>query len=979
MCTTEESLKQVLRLATESTVSRIILLVNARSLYEPFTPGQERIIKDALEHCNVTLAEEGEEEADLKRLMGRVTSDTSHLIYLPVNRAPLPSPAKSPTPTYLVPQTQPLPVTVTLAGVPFFQRTEDFNHAHLGTKFFCMGVYGESSKGLDGKPGSIEKRTALNPYTLADTTVTLFDRLYFLGTDRYAKGVQTYINQEMMTLMLSGKRAGTALTIDKLAQAAGVPKPFGGGGGQQLTRARRHRRQRYATRGGARAIRLRAAATTRRRARATRGGGIFTTARRALNKVAGTAAKLADKATGYMLKQAVKRAAPRMLRNALKAGTEALADATAKVLPNLAMGAASTAFAGVNSGATLLASAVRAPPSVMYSYVMRHVIRKLTAIEPEEHRRVWGNQLQDYITYKGVHVGVPQQMYYETQDFRGTHVRHLTYHLKFTVDPMVKDDGGNLVLRHQTADYVPIVLKYEQSLPVAMAETKVSLWKQKTQALASMFDRATKMVNLRDNKSETAEDQTAKALYDATTHALPMQAEAERHTSYVRLPKKSETDIQEKQQAMWHQLNRLAAQNNHLAQETMLHSLYSALHGRRLDLFFAVNFVDDAFNAGDDKNEVRQVFKMLLQGLSGLLAAGAARGALKQSGVGILLNLFTGGLGANAAALAAGVHDAENLLPRLCQLVQVCLQGILSPSYFLFPLASKRKRAALDSKGHFQREKDDKNTSVAKGAAQQVQDVLLRKVMGQFPTYIVKTYTDKGAGKPLTIGDLLKDKTAEKLYAGPRTLFQQFSHNWLPLLHEDNSDTLCHFLSTPNLRRHTGLNSDGPGVVLAFEAGASYRKAGTTIEDLLRDAYVTSVGTEDATFKQARLRAMLFGNTHYASVEYETHVADQLLRGWATGASGMPKTLFPISSDMADPNANKSFNTAYLQVTKPPDTLNTVIRHEATVPRAKAAGAPRAPPIGVWGHFFSEPAFCFSVILSPSESAMPCVFERMRM
>ena len=963
VCTTEESLKQVLRLATESTVSRIILLVNGRGLYEPFTPGQERIIKDALEHCNVTLAEEGEEEADLKRLMGRVTSDTSHLIYLPVNRAPLPSPAKSPTPTYLVPQTQPLPVTVTLAGVPFFQLTKDFKHAHIGTKFFCMGVYGESSKGPDGNPVSIEKRTALNPYTLADTTVTLFDRLYFLGTDRYAKGVQTYINQEMMTLMLSGKRAGTALTIDKLAQAAGVRKPFGGGGGggrrQPTTRARRHRRPRHATRGGARA----AATTTRRRARATRGGGLFTTAKRAVGKVAsavtGTAAKLADKATGYMLKRAVKRAAPRMLRDALKAGTEALADATVDVLPNLAMGAASTAFAGANSGATLAASVATAPLSVAYSYAMRQVVRKLTAIEPEEHRRVWGNQLQDYITYKGVHVGVPQQMYYETQDFRGTHVRHLTYHLKFTVDPMVKDDGGNLVLRHQTADYVPIVLKYEQSLPVAMAETKVSLWKQKTQALASMYDRATRMVQGGDTQSspptaedptaedQTAETQTAETLYDATTHALPMQAEAERHTSYVRLPKdgkEEETDIKEKQRAMWYQLNRLAAQNNHLAQETMLHSLYSALHGRRLDLFFAVNFVDDAFDAGNDKNGVRQVFKTLLQGLSGLLAAGAARGALKQSGVGILLNLFTGGIGANAAALAAGVHDAENLLPRLCQLVQVCLQGILSPSYFLFPLASKRKLERLKSQRHFRCTADEKNTSVAKGAAQQVQDVLLRKVMGQFPTWMVETYTDKNAegGKPLTIGDLLNDKKDKAgLYAGPRVLFQQFSHNWLPLLHEDNRETLCHFLSTPNLRRHTGLNSDCPGVVLAFEAGASYRKAGS-IEALLRDAYVTSVGTEDATFKQARLRAMLFGNTHYASVEYETHVADQLLRGWATGARGMPETLFPIHSDMANPKANESFNAAYLRVTAPPDTLNTVIRHEATVPRAKAAGGAAA-------------------------------------
>ena len=56
----------------------------------------------------------------------------------------------------------------------------------------------------------------------------------------------------------------------------------------------------------------------------------------------------------------------------------------------------------------------------------------------------------------------------------------------------------------------------------------------------------------------------------------------------------------------------------------------------------------------------------------------------------------------------------------------------------------------------------------------------------------------------------------------------------------------------------------------------------------------------------------------------------------------MPETLFPISSEVADPNANRSFNDAYLRVITPPDTLNTVIRHEATVPSAKAAGGAAA-------------------------------------
>ena len=941
VCTDRETLSTVVTEALKTT-HFAVLLVKDGDIRKPFTTEEQQAIIDILREVHAVKATKDDTDAPV--------SPGSHIIYVPVDQTTISPLVNPPTPTYLVPETQPIPVTITLPGVPFFQLTDDFTHANLGTKFFCMGVYGESSTDAAGKTGAIEKRTALNPYTLADTDVTLFDRVYFLGTERYAKGVQTYINQEMMTLMLSGKRAGTAMTIDKLTQMAGVSKPFGGSRRRPRralsSRMRPIRPTRTTRPRGGRCRRGLASQTRRRgRRRRARGGGVFNTVKRAVGKVAsavtGTAAKIADKATGYMFNRALKRAVPRMLRDALKAGTEGLTGATMNVLPNLAMGATSTAFAGVNSGATLAASMASAPLSVGYSYAMRWAIRKLTAIEPEDHRCVWGNQLQDYITYKGVHVGVPQQMYYETQDFRGTHVRHLTYHLKFTVDPMIKDDDGNIVLRHQTSDYVPIVLRYEQSLPAAMAETKVSLWKQKTQALASMYDRAKRMMLGGDSNrgDASAEDQTAKTLYDATTRALPMQAEAERHTSYVRLPKKddpTEANMHEKQQGLWIQLNRLAAQNNHLAQETMLHSLYSALHGRRLDLFFAVNFVEDAFD-----NDVGQVAKTILQGLSGLLAAGAAKGALKQSGVGILLNLFTAGVGANAAALAAGAHDAENLLPRLCQLVQVCLQGILSPSYFLFPLASKRKRERLRNKQHFKLTPDDKNTSVAKGAMRNIQDILLRQVMGKFPTWVVETYTDKGSGTPLTIGDLLDDKaTGDNLYTGPRVLFQQFSHNWLPLCDKSNRDTPCHFLSTPNLRRHAGLSSDGPGVVLAFEAGASYR---TTIRSLLKDAYLTSAGDAEAVFKQARLRAMLFGNTHYASVEYETHVADQLLRAWATGASSLPTLLFPPDSDVFK-QTNRPFNAAYLKVTTAPNTLGTIIQHETVVPQAKAAGgAPLLP------------------------------------
>ena len=58
-----------------------------------------------------------------------------------------------------------------------------------------MGVYGESSKGPDGNPVSIEKWTALNPYTSPLRPSRSLTGC-FLGTDRRAKGVQIFINRD---------------------------------------------------------------------------------------------------------------------------------------------------------------------------------------------------------------------------------------------------------------------------------------------------------------------------------------------------------------------------------------------------------------------------------------------------------------------------------------------------------------------------------------------------------------------------------------------------------------------------------------------------------------------------------------------------------------------------------------------------------------------------------------------------------------
>ena len=786
---------------------------------------------------------------------------------------------------------QKIPVTVTLPGITFYNMTPDFNHEVIGTKFFCMGVYGETDK----NDSSIETCTALTPYTIEDTDVTLFDRLYFLGTKRYAQGVQSYISQQMMGLMGSGKQAGTAMALEKIVSNPQAQDVF-----KKLTKSKGGRRKHTQRRG-------RASTYSQRKRR----GGIFKTVKRLMGKVA-------DKAANYVIKKAIKRALPGMMKNATSTATGLLGDVSLKLAPHLAMGTASTAFGTVQSGTQLVASAAKSPTGVMYSWLMRYGIEKYTAIKPEEHRCVWGNQLQDYIMYKGVHVGLPQQLYYEVQDFRGTHVRHLIYNIKFTVDPMrkvKKQDTDRYDVMTITHDYVPIVLRYEQSLPVTMAENKL---KEKTQAASSIMDRFGETMATFGSKKDSNKldvNGVKENMYKMTNKLLPMQAETEKHTSYVRLPKEEETEMVYKQRAKWMDLNRLAAQNNHLSQETMLHSLYSALHKRRLDLFYASNIIHEFFN----DNELGKKMKLILQVLSGFLAMGTAKGALNQTGVGMMLNLFTGGMGANAAAFAAGVNDAQNAIPRICHLVQVFIQGIVPPAYFMFPLVTRKTRDALRKEANFNVVVEEKYKAVGQGTTQKVQDYFMRKMMGQLRTYHVETKIDAH----ITVGNILdfqkKKKIKDDLLRGPRVLFEQFSHNWLPLLHEDNRDTKCHFMCASNLQKRIQFPCSGPGVVLAFEAGASYRKF-DSIRNLLQDAYGKTDSSGKDIFKKARLRAMFFGNTHYASVEYETHVADQILSTWAnTDTSKFPQSLFLETNQLS----------IYLNYTKPPDTYATIIQNEA--------------------------------------------------
>ena len=149
-CTDHDMLSTVMKEALKTT-HFAILLVNGGDIREPFNTEEQQAIIDILRQVHAVKATKDDTDAPV--------SPGSHIIYVPVHQASaIPPPVNPSTPTYLVPETQPIPVTITLPGVPFFQLTDDFTHANLGTKFFCMGVYGEVLHGR-GRDNGFDRET----------------------------------------------------------------------------------------------------------------------------------------------------------------------------------------------------------------------------------------------------------------------------------------------------------------------------------------------------------------------------------------------------------------------------------------------------------------------------------------------------------------------------------------------------------------------------------------------------------------------------------------------------------------------------------------------------------------------------------------------------------------------------------------------------------------------------------------------------
>lgn len=808
-----------------------------------------------------------------------------------------------------------LPLARTLPGICYYALSDDFCHEVLGKQFFCLADLSHKKQDVDGKP--LTEVTAKDPYT-RDTDELFYERLYYVGNEEYCKGVMSTITQELATIK-GGLSMGTSL-----ARGLGLRR-----GGRTVRR--RHRKVQTKRPGARRLHTRRALRRTRRPAR----GGVAKMVKSMLGKMAtdsliGTGKDLVQselkKATtnplgvlgsaGMGALGLAGSAGSGALSTALSAATgtvtgsaattaSALASGTElgrSVLANLpaALGLGTTVFGTGMLGASTVANQVlrKNPVSMALGLMFKGQLDKYLAIQPYEHQQVWGNQLQDYLCYKGVHVGLPTEMYQEMLDYPATSKRYLVYYIKFeledtlhpnlerTLTANTKEDNQKHTQREEewhaqrkqewlaqseqnteenmpkqvykyatTADFVPFVLKYDRSL---VAETTTSATNVGQRLVEGAVSQVRTMASFLGGKAEDGDDVGAtvnKLTNFIRDKGFPVQKYIETHTSYVTAPVRgtSDTLMADQQASRFDSLNRLAgASGGVLTQETLLHSL-STLNNRRADLYFANNFV---------KDKLPERLKTIVNVFAGLLATSATKSLGTRTGLGTVLNMFTGGMGASALSVGMGMKQVENQqgVGALCHLVQRAIRFILPPVVYLFPWT-----VVNNGDEHF--------ASSVEGGLTGVSD--LHNLINPFQNLNNFVHT-REAGVPVRA--LLRDpRTKGDKYRGVRMFFEQFSHNWKPLLSSINADTQCHFVCTEALDRQCGVTGYGPGVALAFEAGASYRNK--TIGELVKEA-VAAEGTPEEAAKYGQLRTMLFGKLPEVSIDYELAVVHEMLKAW---------------------------------------------------------------------------------------------------
>jgi len=465
---------------------------------------------------------------------------------------------------------------------------------------------------------------------------------------------------------------------------------------------------------------------------------------------------------------------------------------------------------------------------------------KYTYISQEEHREVWGNQIQDYVYYKGVHVGEPLRFYYETLEFSEYSKKFLVYYLQCKLPSDLHPDNKVVVPLNEkgtaelefasTVDYIPIMLQYRKTR-IQAGNSLLEYGMEKFKEVAGQSHLVDTIIRGKNS----------------------INSEIDKYMSFVLPPSQNPDDVisqelRQRSNEKMNKLNRLASINGVLLQECALHSL-TTLQGRRIDMFYL----------GADK--VRSVWlNNLYKGVLGL-ASGFAGNELGSSAItGPLMNMLTGGFGSSAATLGMGAAGAMSSQATMGRLMQTLLRRFVPAVMYLF---SKQDIDLCKATQHPYMFATYGNTTATTSTAQYGVDML---------TATMNAPTTIATKKAVPLETILQEQRVIHVF------FDQFSHNWTPL----ESTTPCHFIYTKDLGSFNVRNeSNNGGVALAYEMGASYR--GETISDLLTKAFVTDTsnpsGAQAIPFKD-QLRVMLFGRFQFASLEYDMKLSDELMRSW---------------------------------------------------------------------------------------------------
>jgi hypothetical protein len=812
-----------------------------------------------------------------------------------------------------------LPVVVPTSHIEYYQLSDQFTDNVVGDHFFHMQLRSrtESEDGQFGSGKLREEATEMNPIPIVHQTSNdnpvhnELDLIYSQGNKRYAKHVTSFV-QEMMQLAAVGS------VVRPLASMA-----LSGRGGRIRKRNTRRSRLRFTTQHGT-ISKTRYPTTARRRTPPLPRAYYHTQHNRPIGSMAYT---LSTKRSGGAPHVAAGRLGVRT-RKQLGGGVStsavnALVGAVGRLLgsgtpsgnnnnnntdipPNNAPTLSSSAPTTAADQTTTPEQPPPPPPVSSPSITNRLVstsvalaaaaaLRHITSISPAEHRSVWGNQVQDYIRYKGVFVGEPVQFFFDCHEFESHTKKALVYYFRFKLEKDLHPDHlvfnnlpsssnprnrtpppANSATAQQsydfacTHDFVPVVVEYKKSTLQVAATGIVGGVEQLVGMSAPAID------GLLGNNTMSS---ITGGIRNLTNQAGSM---LEQQFSYIKAPSKSNTEFQDRQKTRFHQLNRLTQQNEMLLQETMLHSM-SSMRGRRFDMYFCE----------DDSGEISGANQFM----NFLISVFATRGSADVFG--LLLKLVSFGewgisntLKNAVAVLAAGgttvTEHNKGLVGAFCgQFMQTVLKCVVPAITHMFPTTTlikvfKKHHATLSGNA------THSNSNGIVAMLKQFGAPVLPQMWSTLPSAV----WTKDAG--IYLEDIRNSENSQ--FRAIRVLMDQFSHNWAPL----HDKTKCHFMytsnlsmdagvvhtnsiSTPNL--HSGVRSDGSGVVLAFELGAEYRQDDVTIQTMLKWAFAPKsdpgIPSNGGVPWKERVRVMLFGHFHTANMEYETYVAEELMRLWA--------------------------------------------------------------------------------------------------